>query len=213
MSIRKILVTLSLFALVPAAFAQTVGGSFRTETGNGTRTVEFSATGDPRGGASGDIALTEPVAVPDQDVDGDGSADPELKEGTTLTLRIAVDCMTVEGNRAVIGGVVRDSNVRSYFGRRMLLTVEDNAGSERRDPDRFAFGFYRATAPTWVPSDAELERDPGVGLTWWATDAEREDDTGISSEQPKEVDCHAFALSSFDLEDLPAEAGDVQIRP
>ena len=86
--------------------------------------------------------------------------------------------MNVERNRAVLGGQIRESNVQSYVGRRMLLTVEDNA----ENADRYTFGFYRSTLPTWVPSDAELKFDPGAGLMWIATDAERDDDKGISSQ-------------------------------
>ena len=201
----RVIITLSLFSLVPAAFAQTVGGTVRAEIDKGVRTIEFSATLSG-GRASGDLALTEPIALPEQDVDGAG--DPEIKE-STLTLRLAVDCMRVERNRAVLGGLVRDANVQSYVGRRMLLTVEDNVDG----PDRYTFGFYRATLPTWTPSDAELKEDPGVGLTWIATDAERDDDKGISSQPREQGDCESFSLASFDLDELPKDGGDIQVKP
>lgn len=54
------------------------------------------------GRASGDLALTEPLAFSDQDVDGAG--DPAIREGT-LTLRLAVDCMKVS---AIAGAAGRD---------------------------------------------------------------------------------------------------------
>lgn len=203
----RIFMTLSLFSLVPAAFAQTVGGTFRVDTDKGTRTIEFNATGQAAGRASGDLALTEPIALPDQDVDGAG--EPEVKE-TTLSVRVAVDCMKVERNRAVVGGQVRESNVQSYIGRRMLLTVEDNAEAA---PDRYTFGFYRSTSPTWVPSDAELKFDEGAGMMWIATDAERDDDKGISSQPREQGVCEAFPLASYELEDLPKDGGDVQVKP
>lgn len=202
----RIIMTLSLFALVPAAFAQTVGGSIRAETDKGARTIEFNAKGLSAGRASGDLALTEPLALPDQDVDGAGV--PEVKE-TTLSLRVDVDCMKVERNRAVLGGQVRESNVQSYVGRRMLLTVEDNADAE----DRYTFGFYSSARPTWVPSDAELKFDPGIGLTWIATDAERDDDKGISSQPREQGDCEGFSLASYELEELPKNSGDIQVKP
>ena len=205
-----IIMTLSLVSLVPAAFAQTVAGAFRADTDKGVRTIEFNATGQSGGRASGDLALTEPLALPDQDVDGAG--DPEIKE-TTLSLRVAVDCMKVERNRAVLGGQVRESNVQSYVGRRMLLTVEDNAEAEKPEADRYTFGFYRSTLPTWVPSDAELEFDPGAGMMWIATDAERDDDKGISSQPREPGDCEAFPLASYELEDLPKDGGDIQVKP
>jgi len=204
------IVTLSLVSLVPAAFAQTVGGSFHVDTDKGVRTIEFNATGLSAGRASGDLALTGPLALPDQDVDGAG--DPEIKE-TTLSLRVAVDCMKVERNRAVLGGQIRDSNVQSYVGRRMLLTVEDNAEAEKTEPDRYTFGLYRSTLPTWVPSDAELKFDEGAGMTWIATDAERDDDKGISSQPREQGDCEGFPLSSYELEDLAKENGDIQVKP
>jgi len=203
---KSIILTLALFSLVPASFAQTVGGSLRAESDRGVRIIEFNARGLSGGRASGDLALTEPLALPDQDVDGAG--EPEVRE-TTLSVRLDVDCMKVERNRAVVGGQVRDSNVQSYIGRRMLLTVEDNA----EGPDRYTFGLYRPTLPTWVPSDAELKFDPGVGMTWIATDAEREDDRGISSQPREQGDCEAFPLALYELEDLPRDGGDIQIRP
>ncbi len=211
MSVRQNLVPVLLVSLtlVPAALAQNVGGTFRTETAGGIRAIEFNATGTSGGRASGDILLSEPVVLTDQDVDGDGTGDPEIRE--TVSLRIAVDCLKVEGNRAVLGGLIRESSAGNYAGRRMLLTVEDNAENER-EPDRYSFGLYRATAPTWVPTDAELRFDEGAGMEWVATDAERDDDKGISSRPRPEVDCEAFPLTSHDLEDLSADDGDVQIR-
>lgn len=206
---RRIIMTLSLSLLVPAAFAQTVGGSLRAETGKGTRTIEFNATGQSSGRASGDLTLTEPLALPDQDVDGAGV--PEVKEAT-LSLRVAVDCMNVERNRAVLGGQVRESNVPSYVGRRMLLSVEDNAETENA-ADRYTFGFYGSVSSSWVPSDAELKDDPGAGLTWIATDAERDDDKGISSQPRQPGDCQGFPLASYVLEELPKDSGDIRVKP
>ena len=203
---RHIVMTLSLLSLAPAVFAQTVTGSVRAETGKGIRTIEFNATGLSGGRASGDLALTEPIALPDQDVDGSG--EPEVRE-TTLSLRVAVDCLNVERNRAVLGGQIRESNVQSYVGRRMLLTVEDNT----ENADRYTFGFYRSTLPTWVPSDAELRFDPGAGLMWIATDAERDDDKGISSQPREQGQCDGFPLALYELEELPRDGGDIQVKP
>lgn len=203
----KLVTVLSVFLLVPAAFAQTVGGTVRAETlDKGVRTIEFSATGVSGGRASGDLALTQPIAIPDQDVDGAG--DPAIKE-TSLTIKVALDCMKVEKNRAVVGGQVRDANVQGYIGRRVLLTVEDNV----EGPDRYTFGFYRTTLPTWVPSDAELKFDDGAGLTWWATDAEVKDDKGISSQPREQGDCEGIALASYELEDLAKDGGDIVVKP
>src|SRR4029077_16632946 len=115
---------LVLFSLVPTAFAQSVSGGFHVVTDEGTRNIEFNARVDPNGSVSGDLKFTGPLSVPDQDVDGDGTGDPSAT-ATTLTLRVDVDCLRVDGNRAAIGGVVKESNVAEYVGRRMILTVED----------------------------------------------------------------------------------------
>jgi len=148
--------------------------------------------------------LTEPIALPDQG--RRRRRDPEVKE-QTLSVRVDVDCMRVERNRAVIGGQVRDRTSRSYVGRRMLLTVEDNAEAEKPAPDRYTFGFYRSTLPTWVPSDAELKFDSGPGLTWIATDAERDDDKGISSQPRESGQCEGFPFALDELEELPKDGG------
>lgn len=201
---------LTLF-LVPATFAQSASGGFEAKSDMGLTTIKFSATGFSNGSASGDVDFAGPIAIPDQDVDGDGSGDPSVKEGTTLTLHVDVDCMKVEGTRAVLSGVVRTASVDSYVRRRMILTVED--GEEIKSRDGFTWGQYPGSEPTWVPSDAELEKDPGVGLQWYATDAERDDDVGISSGRPAGFDCRSFSLASYALEDLAEGSGDIVVKP
>jgi hypothetical protein len=202
---------LAMCFLVPAAFAQSASGGFHAGNGEGTRNIEFNAK-IQNGRASGDLKFTGPLSIPDQDVDGDGTGDPGAT-ATTLSLRVDVDCLRVQGNRAALSGQVKESNVAAYVGRRMLLTVEDGGEGSKADPDRYTWGQYRSTAPTWVASDAELEFDTGVGLMWIATDAERTDDAGISSTQPTGVDCQSFPLSSYALEDLPQGSGNIQVKP
>src|SRR5882672_564778 len=115
---------LAIFTLVPSAFAQSVSGGFHADTDAGTRNIEFNARLNPNGSASGDLKFTGPLSVPDQDVDGDTTGDPSAT-ATTLSLRIDVDCVKVHANRAAVGGVVKESSISAYIGRRMLLTVED----------------------------------------------------------------------------------------
>jgi hypothetical protein len=126
-------------------------------------------------------------------------------------MHVDVDCMKVEGNRAVLAGVVRTSSVDAYARRRMILTVEDGEGLKA--PDGFTWGQYAGSAPTWVASDAELEKDPGVGLQWYATDAERKDDVGIPSGSPAGFDCKSFTLASYALDDLTEGSGDIVVKP
>jgi hypothetical protein len=203
---------LAMFFLVPAAFAQSASGGFQVKNDDGILSIEFSAQAFSNGRASGDLKLTTPISIPDQDVDGDKTGDPST-EGTTLSLRVDVDCMRVQDNRAVLGGLIRESSVDTYIGRRLLLTVEDGAAGKEGEPDRFTWGQYRQTEPTWVASDAELKFDEGVGLKWVATDAERDDDKGVSAPAPAGIDCQSFSLASFELQDLPKEGGDIMVKP
>src|SRR5258705_12234178 len=115
---------LAMFFLVPAAFAQSVSGGFHVVSDEGTRNIEFNAKINPNGSTSGDLKFTGPISVPNQDVDGDGTGDPSAT-ATTLSLRVTIDCLKVQGNRAVLAGLVKESNISAYAGRRMLLTVED----------------------------------------------------------------------------------------
>src|SRR5258706_13414689 len=206
------MLVLAMFSLVPAAFAQSANGGFHVVSDEGTRNIEFNAKLNPNGSASGDLKFTGPLSVPDQDVDGDGTGDPSAT-ATTLSLRVDVDCLKVDGNRAALGGVVKESNIGAYVGRRMLLTVEDGGEGKNAAPDRYTWGQFRSTAATWVATDAELESDPGVGLMWIATDAERTDDAGISSTRPTTIDCQSFPLGSYALENLPEGSGNIQVRP
>jgi hypothetical protein len=136
------------FFLIPAAFAQSASGGFHAVNDDGTRNIEFNAKLNPNGNASGDLKFTGPLAVPDRDGDGDGTGDPSVT-ATSLSLH-DIDCLRVQGKRAALVGVVKDSNVGAYVGRRTLLTVEDGGEGHSADPDRYTWGQYRSTAATWV---------------------------------------------------------------
>jgi hypothetical protein len=201
----------SMLLLVPSAFAQSASGAIHVN-GDSPRDIEFNARINPNGSTSGDVKLSASLSIPDQDVDGDGTGDPSLTM-TTVSLRIDVDCLRVQGNRAAMSGEVKESSVSAYVGRRMVLSVEDGGEGAKAPPDRYTWGQYRSTAANWVASDGELLVDPGVGLTWIATDAERTDDAGIPSSHQAGVDCRSFPLSSYSLEDLPLGSGNVQVKP
>jgi len=206
------ILALAIFSVVPAAFAQSVTGAFHVVTDEGNRNIEFDAKINPNGGASGALKFSGPLSVSDQDVDGDGTGDPTAA-AATLSMRVDIDCVKVQDNRAAIAGLVKESSIAAYIGRRVLLTVEDGGEGANAEPDRYTWGQYRSTAATWVASDAELEVDPGVGLSWIATDAERTDDAGISSNQPTSIDCKSFPLSSYALESLAKGSGNIQVKP
>lgn len=214
---RLFLMTLALGLLgVVPAFAQSASGGFNVVTEDGTLKIEFNARLHPSGSASGDIKFSGPLAVPaEQDVDGDGSGD--VVTATTLSFKVDVDCVKVDGNRAAVSGIVKDTNVDAYFGRRIMLSVEDGGEGKNAEPDRFTWGQYRETGATWVASDFELEVDPGVGLQWLAKDFDQEDtDKGITvfSGAPAtgRVDCRSFPLGAYALEDLPQGSGNIQVK-
>jgi len=209
----RVFLSLALLVFaVPVAVAQSVSGAFHLNGADGGTDVEFNAKIHPNGSTSGDLKFSAPVSVPDQDVDADGTGDPGTTSAT-LSLRVDIDCLKVQGNRAAFAGQVKESSVGAYVGRRMLLTVEDSGEGKNAEPDRYTWGQYRSTAATWVASDAELEFDPGVGLSWIATDFERDDDVGVSSNRPTGVDCQSFPLSSYALTDLPLGSGNIQVKP
>jgi hypothetical protein len=117
-------------------------------------------------------------------------------------MKVEVDCLRAAGNRVTIGGVVRDSNVRSMIGRVATLTVEDNELDLRNPTDRFSFGSYWERDITWFPTDAEVKDDAGWGYSWWATDEERKDDVGYRISRTRQVDCRTFPVASYDLEPI-----------
>jgi hypothetical protein len=209
---------LALFALslaIPqSASAATSGQSaqgiyrFLLEDGH-TKQVEFDAHTQADGTTVGQMNFRDEAAFPDQDVDGAGAETPR-EPGVYLT--VDFDCMTVERNKAVICGTIRDSNLSSYIGQRVLLVVEDN-GDNPEAPDKLTWGFYKPAAGGWTPSDAELREDEGVGLTWTATDAERRDDEGVPSHPSTAINCQRFPVSSYSFVDVEHGEGSIQVQP
>ena len=171
--------------------------------------VEFDAKAGERGGATGYMIFTDEAKVVVQDPDGEPGKDDPIP----FSMKADLDTMTVEKNRAVISGIVRDSSVRSYIGRWVQLVIEDNDGVEV--PDRFGWSFCEPEAGGWIPSDAEVPDDKGAFLSWWATDAERRDDVGIPS--PNIVPgmlkaCKVNPLSSYEFATILKGEGAIQIQ-
>ncbi|HZN09279.1 MAG TPA: hypothetical protein VFB65_20965 [Pyrinomonadaceae bacterium] len=171
--------------------------------------VEFDAKAGERGGATGYMIFTDEAKVVVQDPDGE----PVKDDPIPFSMKADLDTMTVEKNRAVISGIVRDSSVRSYIGRWVQLVIEDNDGVEV--PDRFGWSFCEPEVGGWIPSDAEVPDDKGAFLSWWATDAERRDDVGIPS--PNIVPgmlkaCKVNPLSSYEFASILKGDGAIQIQ-
>ncbi len=186
-------------------------GSFEFSAASGPLEFEFNARLLNNGATQGEMTLIGEVDLPDQDVDGEGNGSGEGI--VDLSMTVNVDCLAVSGNRATFSGEVTQSSVDAYVGRTAVMAVEDNGEGKNAAPDRFTWGFYGTPALTWVPTDAELEFDPGAGLFWVATDAERDDDVGIPSHPSTIVDCHTFPASAYALEALPHGAGNIQVKP
>jgi len=179
-------------------------GSFKFVLDDGaTRFVEFNAKEGLDGQATGDMTFNDPVAIP---VDDPDSGETPKTEGVFVKAKF--DCMTTVENRAVIGGEIYDSNVKSNIGQRVLLVIEDNGLSS----DRLTWGMYQMPATGWIPSDAELKDDKGASLTWWATDAERKDDVGYQMPLGKIVACQSFPLTSYDFPDIKESGGDLTVQ-
>ena len=171
--------------------------------------VEFDAKAGERGGATGYMIFTDEAKVVVQDPDGE----PVKDDPIPFSMKADLDTMTVEKNRAIISGIVRDSSVRSYIGRWVQLVIEDNDGVEV--PDRFGWSFCEPEVGGWIPSDAEVPDDKGAFLSWWATDAERRDDVGIPS--PNIVPgmlkaCKVNPLSSYEFASILKGDGAIQIQ-
>jgi hypothetical protein len=172
---------------------------FVLEDGN-RRYVQFNASVE--GNNHGTMSFSDPTATPD--------------DATTPGVQITAtfDCVKVQGNRAVMGGVISSSNILGAIDRRVLLVVEDNGeGVNASAPDRLTWGIYENPTTGWTPKDFERDDDNGAILTWLATDFERPDDPGIPSNQSKIVRCDSFPLSTYSFVDVDHGNGNIQVKP
>jgi hypothetical protein len=173
--------------------------------------VEFEARADDKGNASGYMVFTDQAKISDKDVDGDDSS--PIESPGEFYVKADITTMTVEKNRAVMGGTVLDSSHRTYIGRWVQLVVEDNV-SNLRVPDTLTWGFCRPPAGGWVPSDAERKDDNGAYLSWWATDYERRDDVGVPSKNLISSDmrsCPAYPPSFYTFVNIHKWDGDIKV--
>lgn len=171
---------------------------------------EFDARTDERGNTTGYMQFTDEAKVLFQDVDGTGEKSPD--EPVPFYMTADLDAMTIEKNRALISGVVRDSSYPSYVGKWIQLVIEDNDGIEV--PDKFVWSFCQPEQGGWVPEDSEVPGDRGAYMSWWATDAERKDDVGIPSVNliPGNLKgCRSFPLRAYEFATILKGDGIIQI--
>ena len=197
------------------ACASSASGSYQFSFDEAsTKSVEFSADGRDDGTAAGSLFLTDDALITYQDVDG--TREPGSEDRVKgFYIKAELDSLVVEKNQAVMGGVVRDSNILDLIGRRVLLTVADN-GDNTKVLDAVTWGLYKPIERKWTPADAELKEDPGVGLTWWATDYERKDDVGykMPRDETAPVTTQTFPIASYaPYPNLLRASGDIVVRP
>jgi hypothetical protein len=195
-------------AAVARAGVQSAAGSYQFTLEDGrTKYVEFDARTQEGGGATGQMFFSDEAEYAEQDVDGVGGPQ-ETHRG--FYLRADFDGLSVVNNQAVMSGTVRDSSIAGLVGQRVLLTAEDNGGGAG-EPDRLTWGIY-APAGRWETSDAERERDEGVGMSWVATDAERRDDAGVEMPPDVTVGTQTFPLAAYTFVDLERWSGDIRVQ-
>jgi len=195
------------------AFAQAgaANGNYKFLMEDGfTKYLEFDAKSDDRGSASGYLIFNDEAPVFFPDVDGTGEP---RDEPLPVSIKAELSSMTIEKNRALINGVIRDSNYPGYIGKWVQLVIEDNDGIEV--PDRFAWSVCQPDPGGWIPSDAEVPGDRGAFMSWWSTDFERKDDVGIASPDliPGNLkSCRVYPLQSYEFASIVKGEGAIQIK-
>ena len=201
--------TLAYPALTLAgADGPSASGNFQFTLEDGQpRYLDFNAREQNNGRIVGEMTFSDPTVVP--------VADPDASDvGTAGALiRAKFDCLKITGNRAMMSGIIFESNVLSAVGLRVLLAVEDNGEGVNAANDKLTWGIYQPPATGWVPKDAEREDDNGAGLSWIATDFERTDDAGVPSNQSKIVGCQSFSWGALDFTDVKHGGGNIQVQP
>ena len=81
----------------------------------------------------------------------DGSISGQWQDGFaggTGGIHVTVDCLIVDGNTAIIGGVVTSGNVngQDVTGVRAITAVSDNGTSNNDTPDQISFSYFPVDA-------------------------------------------------------------------
>jgi hypothetical protein len=176
------------------------------------KSIDFEARTDARGVTTGQMTFIDQARIPD--VEDDESSE-QRDAPPELYIKADLDSLTVEKNRAVMTGMVRDSSHVTYIGKWVQLVVEDSADPQRT-PDRLTWRLCKPAESGWIPSDAELKDDDGAFLRWWATDAERDDDKGIPSPNllpGEEKGCPILPLRVYSFPVLLKWEGDIVVQP
>lgn len=209
----SVMAVLTLCVAAPAALAagsSASGGVAVTLGDKVTREIKFHAENVDDRTTKGEMVFTDPAATPGFDPEDPDRSKDQVRG---LEIGVAFDCLVVRDNQAVMSGVVVRSDFADAVGERVLLTVEDNALSREREPDRVGWGIYGNHKRDWTPADAELKEDRGWSLTWIATDAERKDDVGVKIDRDPVIGCDSFPLASYALVDVQPRDGDIQVTP
>jgi hypothetical protein len=184
-------------------------GNFQFSLEDGQpRYLDFNAREQNKGTVVGEMTFSDPSVVPVSDPDGsDGPGSPGA------LVKAKFDCLKITGNRAVMGGVISESNILAAVGLRVLLVVEDNGEGVNALNDKLTWGIYLPQTTGWTPKDGEREDDNGASLSWIAKDFERPDDVGIPSNQSKTVGCESFSPVAYSFVDIVHGGGNVQVSP
>ena len=201
-----------------SAGAQTSGpsasGSYRFVLEDDfSKSVEFNANSDERGTTTGQMTFRDEAGSSEQDPDGDGGDKDGPRQEFYMTATL--DSLTIENNRALMGGTITDSSNRSYIGKWVQLVVEDN-GDGKEVPDKLSWCFCQPEEGGWVPSDAEVKDDDGAWWKWWATDAELKDDAGVQSTNSipgNKKGCQVLPLPIYEFADVRIGEGQIQVQP
>jgi len=209
MALLVISIALPALSLAGADGPSATGNfQFTLEDGQ-TRFLEFNARQQNNGNIVGAMTFSDPNVV--------AVTDPDATPGPTnagALVQASFDCLKITGNRAVMSGVISQSNILSAVGLRILLVVEDNGeGINTATNDKLTWGIYQPSGGAWVPKDAEREDDNGAGLSWLATDFERTNDVGVPSNQSKIIGCQSFSLGAYSFVDVAHGGGNIQVQP
>jgi hypothetical protein len=204
-----LLLIIALFCTLASPLAQadnngpSASGDFHFNLQDGIeRSVEFNARIQQNGRSTGEMTF----------IDRGDLQDPESHAG--FYVKAGFDCLSIKDNRAVMSGVINESNVGDLIGHRVLLVVEDDGeGINAESLDKLTWGVYEPNNRNWVPQDAEVPGDTGWLLDWIATDAERTDDVGIPARPSEVIGCQSYSLSSYSFIDLAHGQGNIQVRP
>ena len=173
-------------------------------------TIDFNVRTERDGSTVGEMAFQSSPNAADSKMTGEAAL---METKTPFFFKANFDCLTVDGNKAVMSGKVTQASSGRYLDRRVLLVVQDNGhGSKPGARDKLTWGVYKLDTDNPFATDFERPDDPGRGV-WVATDLERPNDTGMLSQKNEQIGCNTFPLSSFSFFNAIQGHGNIQVRP